>query len=230
MTVSLAIQNTYDAIELALFKDATLLDVIRADKTHASKQIIPLLSSLLTKNNITFNQIQYLAVNQGPGPFTTLRVIIATVNGLSFAAHIPLIGIDGMHALLAQYKNETAVATIALLDAFNKDIYFAIQKGNTLITSGYKKSDLLIQELTESYRHKEILLVGNAAQLYQDELIQSLGDTIIINEDAQTCSIEQIGIMAYAKWQQQEGLTYQLFPLYLKQQQYKNQQGQIKTI
>ena len=137
MTLSLSIAHTYQSIEIALCNGDHCIDRATEETGHASKHLIPLISSLLEKNQVTLKQIQWIAVNQGPGPFTTLRVMIASVNGLSFATGIPLIGIDGIRALLAQYpSNQT---TIALLDAFNKDVYYGIQTHDGTLQTGYEE-------------------------------------------------------------------------------------------
>lgn len=229
MTISLAIQNTYETIELALFKDTQLIQLVTADKAQASKQLIPLISKLFTTHELSCNQLDFIAVNQGPGPFTTLRVIIATANGLSFASNIPLIGIDGMQALVQEQRRSDLPITIALLDAFNHDVYFAVQEGTKMIQSGYKKNDELIAELAAHYANQNVLVVGNAAPLYLSQLEQAL-PVARIKTDAPTCSLTQINTMAHDKWLAKEGLSHQLFPLYLKAQQYKNHLGQIKTI
>lgn len=231
MTIlSLAIQNTYQEIEIALLRDNTIVESTSADKTVASKQLIPLIDQLLTKHAVTIQDIRYIAVNQGPGPFTTLRVIIATVNGLSFASKIPLLGVDGMQALLDEHRKDEYPITIALLDAFNNDIYFAIQENSTIVASGYKNKDILCQELHQKYFGKNSMLLGNAATLYKTELQTALGNKVLFAENAQTCSLRAIGAIGYQYWQQQVNLCEQLFPLYLKHQLYKNQYGQLQTI
>lgn len=229
MAYSLALQNTYQTVELALFNDTGMLELVSADKSQASKQLIPLISTLLTTHQLNFNQLDFIAVNQGPGPFTTLRVIIATANGLSFASAIPLIGIDGMQALIEEYRSPEYEIIIALLDAFNEDVYFAVRTNDTIITSGYKKYHELIPELAANYAQAKALIIGNAALLYEMPFRQAL-PRAQINAQASTCALEQINTMAYHKWRAHEGMSHQLFPLYLKTQQYKNHLGQIKTI
>src|SRR3990170_4281291 len=127
MTLFLSIQNTYEAIEIALFKDDQLVAALKEDKSRASKELIPLIAYLLLRARITMKDLAFIAVNQGPGPFTTLRVVIATVNGLSFATNVPLVGIDSLDAFLEEYKNSEH-PTIILLNAFNNDVYYAIKK------------------------------------------------------------------------------------------------------
>ncbi len=122
-----ALQNTYHAIEIALFKNACLIESVHISKTDASKDILLNLDMLLQRHQVTLADLEFLAVNQGPGPFTTLRVVIATANGISFASKIPMIGIDALAAFMDEYTNPAYPITVALLNAFNDDLYTAIQ-------------------------------------------------------------------------------------------------------
>src|SRR5471030_2525471 len=94
----LSIQNTYTHVEMALFQDGQLINWVSEDKLRASKHFILLIAGLLQEHQIKFSDLSFVAVNQGPGPFTTLRVVIASVNGLSYATKIPLVGIDALDA------------------------------------------------------------------------------------------------------------------------------------
>jgi tRNA threonylcarbamoyladenosine biosynthesis protein TsaB len=143
----IAIQNTYEIFEMALFINNTLHDTIHEDKRHTSKLFIPLLDQLLTRNNIDFTSLSFCAVNCGPGPFSTLRSIIASVNGLHCATNIPLIGIDGLDALFLEFYNPTYQHTIVLLNAFNNEVYYLIADGDQIISKGYKKIDAFLEHI-----------------------------------------------------------------------------------
>jgi tRNA threonylcarbamoyladenosine biosynthesis protein TsaB len=211
----LALQNTYTDLQIALFKQTTCLAVVQTNKTTASKDIILLLQSLLESHSISFDQIQFIAANQGPGAFTTLRVVIATVNGLSFASQVPLIGINSLRALLHEYRSE--FITIALLNAFSKDVYYAVrEKNNEIIAQGCAP----IAHLFELYPHhnEKILFIGNGAEIHKSGILESYGSRAVFSDPMpETCTIQTIGLMGLKQWQKQENLSFQLQPIYLKQ-------------
>ena len=129
----IAIQNTYHIFEMALFINNQLHDQIHEDKRHTSSLFIPLLEQLLNRNNISLSSLDFCAVNCGPGPFSTLRSIIASANGLYFATKIPLIGIDGLDATFTEYYQSQYHYTIILLNAFNNDVYYLIAQEEPII-------------------------------------------------------------------------------------------------
>jgi len=218
MTNFLAIQNTYLAIDIALFNDQQLVSSVSEDKVNASKQFIPLLDRLLEKNNLHIKDLSFIAVNQGPGPFTTLRVIIASANGLNFATKIPLIGIDAFDALFEEYRDHSYPYTVILLNAFHHDVYFAVyQSDQAAISKGYNNINLFLQELKQQIPHQIIRFLGNATELYRNELQATFGDQLYIPEQLpHTCSIPYVGQIGLKKWHKKEGLSEQLLPLYLK--------------
>lgn len=218
MSIFISIQHTYQGIEAALFDKYHLLGAITDDKKRASKTIIGLLNELLSAHQLQIRDLAFLAVNQGPGPFTTLRVVIASVNGLSFAIKKPLIGIDGLDALIQENQSEQHPITLALLNAFTNDVYFALHDRTCAIyEKGCKNITQLLLELHERFSDTSFYLVGNGCLMHEQEIRAILGSRV---ESAQplpeNCSIRQIGIMGYEQWQKRAGISYQLSPLYLK--------------
>lgn len=215
MPYFLALQNTYTDLQIALFKQATCIAVVQTNKTTASKDVILLMQSLLESHSISFDQIKFIAVNQGPGAFTTLRVVIATVNGLSFASQVPLIGINSLHALLNEYHSE--FITIALLNAFSKDVYYAVrEKNNKIIAQGCATIGHLFE--LYPYHNEKILFIGNGAHIHKLGILESYGSrAFFLDPMPETCTIQTVGLLGLHQWQQQENLSFQLQPIYLKQ-------------
>jgi len=189
----IAIQNTYDVFEIALFTNNTLVDQLREDKHNTSKLFIPLLEQLLSRNKITFAELSFCAVNCGPGPFSTLRSIIASVNGLHCATNIPLIGIDGLKATFLEFRDPAFENTVVLLNAFNNESYYLIAHHDKIISTGYKKTELLHKDLSEHYEPGTIGIIDN-----------------------KICSIEMIGKLGCEKFMAQEPSSGYLMPLHLK--------------
>ena len=213
MVLYLALQNTYQAVEIALFQDEEIIDQVILYKTEASKQLIRALDELLKRHNQNFSSISFLAVNQGPGPFTTLRVVISTVNGIAFATKKPLVGIDGLEGLLAEYENDQNTMVLALLNAFHHDVYYAF-KMQTQIEKGYDNIEHLLAKL-QSRTQQKMLVIGNGGALYQSKLSHVFGDQVEINSAHETVSLQQIARLGLQQWH--KGIhSPQLMPLYLK--------------
>ncbi len=226
----LVIQNTYDTVEIGLYSAGRRIDRVCEDKMSAGKMTVPLVSALLERNNCSFSQLTFIAANQGPAPFTTLRIIIATVNGFAFATSLPLVGLDGLRALLEQHQDDNHPIIIALLDAFNKDVYVGIAQNGQIIYTGCQSIEEFLPYIKQTYSEHKIRFVGVGSVMYVEQINAVLHNRATIIKENQLCSLDFLAQQAYKKWMTQQDVSSQLFPLYLKQQQYKNQLGQMKKI
>lgn len=221
-----SIQGTYNQIELALFCDAACIDVVSKNDIKASSHLIPLLDALLQKYNLKLNDLSFIAIDKGPGAFTSLRVTIATVNGLAFASHVPLIGISGLDALAYQVSSlipqggNRPSMIVCLLNAYNNDVYYLLapEKESPLI--GCKKIDDLLAELAALFTNYRMWFAGNAVELHRDLIVNSFSgvEQALFPSNLTLCSAESIGTLAYKQWLIDHKTVSQITPLYLKTQ------------
>ena len=68
-------------------------EMAEAGYSHAEKLHV-FIEECLKESNLTFNDLSAIAVSQGPGSYTGLRIGVSAAKGLSFALDIPLIAID----------------------------------------------------------------------------------------------------------------------------------------
>ncbi len=217
MNYFLTLQNTYDQVELGLFSfELKLIARSSVNKFDASKELIPVVATLLDKHGQRLTDLPFLVINQGPGPFTTLRVVITTANGLSFATGIPLIGVDALQAMEEEWRDDTYPMTVIMLNAFAFDVYILIEKKGIVIFKGYKNIDQLLDELKKE--DGTIRCIGNGATMYRDKIRAALGNHAIMPEpNPHYCSLEQIAHLGYAQWKAGEKGVQQILPLYLKE-------------
>jgi tRNA threonylcarbamoyl adenosine modification protein YeaZ len=212
----IVIQNTYDVFEIALFINNKLTDKKREDKHNTSKLFIPLLDELLTKNSAKISDFDFCAVNCGPGPFSTLRSIIASVNGLHFATNIPLVSIDGLEATFLEFYDNSHENTVVLLNAFNNEVYYLIAHHDQILSKGYQKIDLFLQEIKQQIPDS-IHFIGNGVTLHQSLIQETFGNNAVIKKsNPSMCSVEMIGKVGLEKWLLKEGTTTYVMPLHLK--------------
>jgi universal bacterial protein YeaZ len=218
------IQGSYKSFEITIFKDTEAIQTIVGDGIQASSQFLPLFEQILKNNSLHFNDLTFLAVDQGPGAFTSLRVIIATVNGLAFSSHVKLVGVDGLDALAYETSFAETVkpaVLITLLNAYNHEVYYGIYTmGDSLslvMPKGYKKIDVLLHELEAL--PGPFFFTGNGAVLHKDLIFERFRDRIRMPYAQFTvCSSTQVGLMGLEQWKKQIGVCSELTPLYLKAQ------------
>ena len=201
----LAVQTTYTHLEIAIAHEQGCIATRTCHKKDASKDFIITLSALLEETNTKLKDLVFLAANRGPGPFTTLRTALASINGLGLATGLPLIGIDGLIAGVQELANNQYPINVYILNAFAGDVYFGIRQ-NSQITTGYSNAESLFNLLATraayaTMEKQTIYLFGEGVTHYQEIIMQTLGTKAIIAHPLpHTSSIEYIAQSAYSTY------------------------------
>lgn len=98
----LAVDTSTQWISLALYDGAQVLgeSAWRANNHH-TVELSPAIADLLQHCSVKPQELKALGVALGPGAFTSLRIGLAVVKGLSLALHIPVAGIPTLNILAA---------------------------------------------------------------------------------------------------------------------------------
>jgi tRNA threonylcarbamoyladenosine biosynthesis protein TsaB len=123
--LALILHPDYTNIHIALTNPNNIISQASIHKHEASKNLLFIIDNLLKHSKINLTNLSFLSAQIGPGPFTTLRVVLSTLNGLAYATNLPLIGVDGLEAFIKDQEITTRYLII-ILNAFCNDVYFAI--------------------------------------------------------------------------------------------------------
>src|SRR5688572_16695119 len=103
MPVILSLETSTDVCSVALHDNIHLLaqDEIHEPQSHAAR-LAPMIDVMLRKVRIEKKQIKAVAVTQGPGSYTGLRIGTSTAKGICYALDIPLISVGTLELLAFQ--------------------------------------------------------------------------------------------------------------------------------
>jgi len=96
----LAVDTSTIQVGLALYDGAQVIAEYawRSNRRH-TVELAPAIADLLSRCELSMDDVKALGVALGPGSFTSLRVGLALVKGLALSKHIPLIGIPTLDIL-----------------------------------------------------------------------------------------------------------------------------------
>ena len=98
----LAVDSSTKWIGLALYDGASVLgEMVWKTNNHHTVELAPAIENLLKRCNISVKDLKVLAVALGPGSFTSLRIGMAVVKGMSLTLKIPVIGVPTLDVLVA---------------------------------------------------------------------------------------------------------------------------------
>jgi tRNA threonylcarbamoyladenosine biosynthesis protein TsaB len=109
-------------------------ETIVMQRGHA-EALVPLLDRIVARVENGFHGLDRIAVTVGPGSYTGLRVGIAAARAIGLAAHLPVVGVTTLSALLASLvTDDNRRLLAAAVDARRGQVYFqAIAPGGRTI-------------------------------------------------------------------------------------------------
>jgi tRNA threonylcarbamoyladenosine biosynthesis protein TsaB len=183
----LALDTTTGAASCALSRDGV---VLREDPFDPSRQLalqLPdALEAVLALAGAELREVDAFAVATGPGSFTGLRIGIATMQGLAFAAEKPLIGISALTALSAVASPAFLGSRIATwIDAWRGDVYAAMyEDGRVAAEPVVAHPADLLEAMPVVLAANDILFIGDGAATYREMILTRLGNAARIAEPA----------------------------------------------
>ncbi len=142
-------------------------------KTH-SQTLLPMVEQLMDSVDLSPEAVDMIAIAEGPGSFTGLRIGAALAKGLGLALEKPLIGISTTDAL-AYGCGMTDCLICPMIDARHETVYTGIYawRGGCFMTL-IDTEAVSLRELAEQVAdlHPDpgtvIIVCGDGAQGYQD--------------------------------------------------------------
>ena len=170
----LALETSAKSVSCAVTEDgAVLASAYQCTGLTHSRTLMPMVEDLLRNAELTLGDIDRIGIAAGPGSFTGLRIGIAAVKGLAWAADKPCCAVSTLEAMAQNVRHMDALI-IGAMDARRNQIYNALfeAKGGTLTRLCDDRAiglDELCAELNGDSRRKIVL--GDGGRLCFDYLI-----------------------------------------------------------
>jgi len=121
----LALETTTATGAVAALSDRTLLGQISLQSGQRSAQALaPALRDLFSNVGWQAADVQLIAVTQGPGSFTGLRVGVTTAKTLAYVVGAELVGVDTLEVIAAGAPGEISAVSV-VLDAGRDQVFAA---------------------------------------------------------------------------------------------------------
>lgn len=159
----LALDTVFEQCSIALYQGDCVDELTEVGNRLQTQQILPMIHTLLQKNQLNINDISAIAFNRGPGAFSGIRINTAVAQALAFAHDLPCLPVSSLQALAQQAWIDKGLKHVyAVLDARMNEVYFAefCEKDNVMQLANDEKL-LNYGKKTD----KNLPLVGNGATL-----------------------------------------------------------------
>lgn len=213
MAYILAIETATKNCSVALSKDGVTIlckEIAEEGYSHAERLHV-FIEQLLSELELSYKDLSAIAVSQGPGSYTGLRIGVSAAKGLCYALNIPLIAIDTLASLASQVIVEEGYI-VPMIDARRMEVYSAIFNSKLHKIREIRAEILTSESFSDS--SEKIYFIGDCAEKSKTVLNQNNHvylDTIIYP------SAKDMSAMAYEKYKKNDIVDVAYFePFYLK--------------
>lgn len=172
----LAIESSAKTAGAAISCDGVLVAEFNLSTglTH-SETLMPLVDSVLKMAKVDIEDIDAVAVSNGPGSFTGLRIGLGTAKGLAMGVGAKTVGVSTLLAL-AHNILPTDSIILPIMDARRGEVYNGVYKysdGGIVTIKDARALPLL--QLLDEFKGENVIFVGDAVPPYRDVIIEKMG-------------------------------------------------------
>ena len=191
---------------------------LRLEKSH-STHLTVLIEQLLANTGHTLRNLAAVAVSDGPGSYTGLRIGAAAAKGLCFALDIPLVAVGTLSALAQQVAARMPHADTYLyapmLDARRQEVYTALYHADGHELAAPAPLILTPEALAEQLTHHSVLCFGSGAAKFQPLVSNNSNAIFLADVQPSAVSVGELALGAYQRQEFQDVAYYE--PFYLKE-------------
>lgn len=211
----LSIETSTSVCSVAIHRAGQLLVLCELNEGGAhAERLMLLVEESVEKANLEFRNLDAIAVSEGPGSYTGLRIGVSTAKGLAYGLAKPLISINTLQALASAIELKEGELVIPVLDARRMEVYREVFDSQLMSVSPLG-AEILSGESFQNFlqKHRVYFLgdaVGKVESVVQHSNAVFLADV--------TFSAKHMGGLACDKYQKADFADLAYFvPNYLKE-------------
>jgi len=202
MPTILNIETSTDVCSVCISRDAAVLAIRETGRSYSHNEVIAVfIDECIREAGLQMKDLDAVAIGQGPGSYTALRIGTATAKGICFALSIPLIAIGTLDALRLSMvdRAQNSDLIIPMIDARRREVYRAIYDVTGRILMPVEPIILEENSFHQYFDYGRLWFCGDGAIKASELLNQPNG--VFSAED---CSAKYMIHLAEAKFAQQQ--------------------------
>ncbi|MBD8523082.1 tRNA (adenosine(37)-N6)-threonylcarbamoyltransferase complex dimerization subunit type 1 TsaB [Lysinibacillus fusiformis] len=173
----LGIETANTPLSIAVVKDGKVVaEMVQNIKLTHSAGAMPAIEEILARIDVKPNDLDAIAVSEGPGSYTGVRIGVTLAKTLAWTLQKPLVGVSSLKTLAANAALYNGLIC-PIFDARRGNVYTAVYQGVTLealMEDHHAHIDDLLVRLKAL--EQPILFVGTDVDIFWETILQMLGD------------------------------------------------------
>lgn len=186
----LAMDTSNKALSLALLHDKELLGQVTLNiKKNHSITLMPAIDFLMNSLDMKPTDLDRIAVAQGPGSYTGLRIAVATAKTLAHTLKIELVGVSSLQALI---PDQVEGLVIPIMDARRNNVYAGFYQFGQVVQP---EAHLPLAEVLEmaGAANQPVTFVGETAA-FAEQIEAALPQAAILPTLPDTAAVGRLGL------------------------------------
>lgn len=216
----LALDTSAKAASVCLAREDKIVGTffVNTAFTH-SQTLMPMAEQLCSNTGVSFDEIEAVAVNAGPGSFTGVRIGVAAAKGLAFERGLPCVSVSTLESMAYNLLGVDGVIC-AVMDARCSQVYNAMFRisGDKIERLCEDRAISLADLQVDLQKYNErITLVGDGAEISFKFLENSLSDVRLAPMNMITQTAASVACAAFEHIKRGDTLSPgELMPVYLR--------------
>ncbi|WP_196896230.1 tRNA (adenosine(37)-N6)-threonylcarbamoyltransferase complex dimerization subunit type 1 TsaB [Aureivirga marina] len=214
MGLILNIETATKNCSVSISKDGEIIvmkELNNGNYSHA-EMLHPFIKEILEEANLSFSDLNAVAVSKGPGSYTGLRIGVSAAKGFAYSLDIPMISIPTLEILANSISIDEGVI-IPMLDARRMEVYASVYNLDKEQVREIKAEIIDETSFSEYLEKLKVHFVGDAVSKCE-EVIQHPNAIFYENKFP---SAKEMGKLSELKFKNKEFEDVAYFePFYLK--------------
>lgn len=156
------------------------------------------MQSSFKNNNISFTELDAIAVSNGPGSYTGLRIGLSTAKGLCYALNKPLICLNTLQIIAAAAELQAKRYICPMIDARRMEVFTALFDKNLTPVKEPFATILNEESFSDILQKDHILFSGNGSEKFRS-LIKDHVNAEIVETDIDARNMVALSLENYQK-------------------------------
>lgn len=179
----LGIDTANIPLSIAIVEDGKVItEENTSAKINHSLRAMPAIEEAFKRVNLTPADIDVIAVAEGPGSYTGVRIGVTIAKTLAWTLKKPLVGVSSLKALAMNGLFFNGLVC-PLIDARRNHVYAGLfEMKDGIVTEKMEDQHILMEDLLENLQKVEepILFIGTDVALYKEMIKEMLKERAVI--------------------------------------------------
>lgn len=173
MAVILGIETATEVCSVSLMRDGNIIALKESSGNNEHSQLLTtFIQEVINESGIVPVKLDAVAVSQGPGSYTGLRIGVSAAKGLCYSLDLPLISVGTLKAMAWRMISGTTDRSYSdnntllcpMIDARRMEVYTAIYDNCLNEIRPVEAIIVKPDSFEEHTKNKRILIFGNGAE------------------------------------------------------------------